>query len=81
VQDLSASGIPPERVFLGSGDPDPHVPWARVEETAVILSDLGAQVEAQRYPGRGHTISHDELLRVGRLLDKVQQGSRSDIES
>jgi len=56
--------------FLGSGDPDPHVPWARVQESAEILTQMGAMVTARRYPGRGHTISRDELLFAkGMLLD------------
>jgi phospholipase/carboxylesterase len=28
-------------LFL-SGDPDPHVPWSRVEESAALLRDMGA---------------------------------------
>jgi hypothetical protein len=27
--------------FLGAGDPDPHVPWTRVEESAAVLSRHG----------------------------------------
>ena len=61
----SLDGTP---VFLGSGDPDPHVPWARVEETAEILEQLGAVVEVERYPGRPHTISQDELIRLDALV-------------
>lgn len=30
--------------FLGSGDPDPHVPWERVKESASILSALGGKL-------------------------------------
>jgi phospholipase/carboxylesterase len=48
--------------FFGSGDPDPHVPWTRVEESAEILTGMGAIVTARRYPGRAHTVSRDELL-------------------
>jgi phospholipase/carboxylesterase len=56
--------------FLGSGDPDPHVPWARVQESAEILTGMGAIVTARRYPGRQHTVSRDELLFAkGMLLD------------
>lgn len=59
--------------FFGSGDPDPHVPWARVEESAAVLHSLGADVEARRYPGRAHTISQEEL-RIARswVLDRVR---------
>ena len=48
-------------VLLTGGDPDPHVPWRRVEETAAVLRDLGADVTVRRYPGRPHTITSDEL--------------------
>jgi predicted esterase len=53
--------------FLGSGDPDPHVPWSRVEQSAAILRDMGASVSIERYPGRPHTISPGELA-IGRRL-------------
>ena len=49
------------RVFLGCGDPDPHVPFARVQETKAVLAGMGAEVELRRYPGRLHTVSEDEL--------------------
>ena len=47
--------------FFGSGDPDPHVPWQRVEESAKILSEMGASVTVRRYEGRPHTITQDEI--------------------
>jgi phospholipase/carboxylesterase len=54
-------------VFLGSGDPDPHVPWERVEKTAEVLREMNAQVTARRYPGLPHTINAEELD-FGRML-------------
>ncbi len=53
--------------FLGSGDPDPYIPWTRVEQSAQILRQMGAAVAAERYPGRPHTISAPELA-AGRKL-------------
>jgi predicted esterase len=47
--------------FLGSGDPDPHVPWQRVQDSAQVLSSMGAQVTLRRYPGMPHTISPQEI--------------------
>jgi phospholipase/carboxylesterase len=47
--------------FLGAGDPDPHVPWDRVEESASVLRGLGAEVTLRRYPGAPHTIVRDEI--------------------
>jgi predicted esterase len=64
----SLEGTP---VFLGSGDPDPHVPWHRVEETAAVLGELGAKVQLERYPGRAHTVSREELLQLGSLVRKT----------
>ncbi len=64
----SLEGTP---VFLGSGDPDPHVPFARVEETAAVLKKLGAKVELRRYAGMPHTISEDELDACRRLLREM----------
>jgi predicted esterase len=48
-------------VFLGTGDPDPHVPFEQVRETAAVLKRLGAEVELRRYPGMPHMINEDEL--------------------
>jgi phospholipase/carboxylesterase len=54
--------------FLGAGDPDPHVPWRRVEESASVLSGLGGEVTLQRYPGLPHTINRDELEHAKSIL-------------
>jgi phospholipase/carboxylesterase len=61
------SGTP---CFLGAGDPDPHVPWKRVAESASVLSGLGGDVTLQRYPGLPHTINGDEL---GHAKDILRQ--------
>lgn len=52
------SGTP---VLFGSGDPDPHVPWQRVQESAKVLAGMGAAVTIRRYPNRPHTISIEEI--------------------
>lgn len=54
-------------VFIGSADPDPHIPTGRVEESATLLRTLGAEVDARLYPGIGHTVNEEEL-EVGRAL-------------
>ena len=64
----SLSGTP---AFLGAGDPDAHVPWQRVRESADVLSALGADVLLRRYPGMPHTISRQELEEARRLLDRT----------
>jgi phospholipase/carboxylesterase len=47
--------------FFGSGDPDPHVPWRRVQESAEVLKQMGADVSVRRYPGMSHTITREEI--------------------
>ncbi len=48
-------------VFIGCGDSDPHIPLARVNESAAALAELGAQVDRRIYPGLGHTLVQDEI--------------------
>jgi phospholipase/carboxylesterase len=55
------------RALFSSGDPDPHVPWSRVEASARELEQMGAQVELMRHTGRPHTIV-DKELEVARSL-------------
>jgi predicted esterase len=52
-----------------SGDPDPHVPWHRVEQSARILAEMGAQVTSRRYANLPHTISTEEIDLAKRLID------------
>lgn len=75
VHSSELAGVP--ALFL-SGDPDPHVPWARVEESAAILRAMGAEVTTKRYPGRPHTVSREEVELARSLLVAVQ--SRSAVE-
>jgi phospholipase/carboxylesterase len=49
------------RALFLSGDPDPHVPWQRVQASATELERMGAVITARRYPGRPHTITADEV--------------------
>jgi phospholipase/carboxylesterase len=55
-------------VFFGSGDPDQHVPWERVEDSARVLRGMGAEVTVRRYPGRPHTVSPEEVEFAARLI-------------
>ncbi|QHN04686.1 phospholipase [Granulicella sp. WH15] len=64
----SLAGTP---VLLSSGDPDPHVPWSRVLETAETLAGMGAVVETKRYAGRPHTVLHDEVRMAQYLLAPI----------
>lgn len=55
-------------VFLGCGDPDPHIPRARVEESGRILAGIGGVTEVRLYPGLGHTVNTDEIEAVRAIL-------------
>ncbi len=61
----SLDGTP---VFLGCSDIDPHIPLARVEETAEVFERLGAAVDKRIYPRMGHTINQDEIDAAAALL-------------
>jgi len=47
--------------FLGTSDPDPHVPVERVRASTALLTSLGAAVTEKIYPHMGHTISPAEI--------------------
>lgn len=64
----SLEGTP---VFLGCSDVDPHIPRARVELSADVLRQLGADVTLKLYPNMGHTISQDELDAVRAMMDAL----------
>ena len=64
----SLEGTP---AFLAAGDPDPHVPWQRVEESAKVLTQMGAAVTLKRYPGLPHTIARDEIEEAKKLIAGV----------
>jgi predicted esterase len=55
-------------VFLGCSDVDPHIPLARVHETAGIFRQLNAVVDERIYPGMGHLVSREEIQVARSLL-------------
>lgn len=57
-------------VFIGTSDPDPHVPVERVHATAEILTHMNAQVTKKIYKNMGHTVSQDEINQVNELIFK-----------
>ena len=64
----SLDGTP---VFLGCSDVDPHIPQARVLESADVFRRLGGQVTARLYPGLGHTVNQDEIDAVKAIMAAV----------
>lgn len=57
-------------VFIGTSDPDPHVPVERVKATAKLMQSLNAKVTEKVYPQMGHTIIKEEIDLVNELIFK-----------
>lgn len=55
-------------VLITTGDPDPHVPLSRVEETVKQLTALDANVTLKVYKGRPHTITQEEVDLANELV-------------
>jgi predicted esterase len=64
----SLEGTP---VFLGCSDIDPHIPKARVDESAAVFERMGAAVTTRIYPGMGHEVNDDEIAFARVLMDAV----------
>ncbi len=58
-------------VLLGCSDLDPYISLERVEETAEVLRQLGAEVDQRIYPGLGHTVNEEELQLVHAMMAAV----------
>jgi predicted esterase len=58
-------------VFIGCSDTDFHIPLERVEETAAILSNMGAAVQKKIYPDMGHTIIQDEIDQAQKIVSAL----------
>ena len=55
-------------IFIGTSDPDPHVPVQRVHDSVKILKEMNAQVTEKIYKNMGHTINEDEIEIVNNLI-------------
>lgn len=55
-------------MFIGTSDPDPHVPVQRVNETTRLLRSMNAAVTEKIYPNLGHTISEDEVAQANQVV-------------
>lgn len=56
------------KIFIGTGNADPHVPLERVYATANVLKNMHADVTEKFYDGMGHTINKDELNTANKLI-------------
>jgi phospholipase/carboxylesterase len=57
-------------VFIGTSDPDSHVPVERVYATTNILKNMNADVHEKVYHNMGHTIIQDEIENANKLVFK-----------
>jgi len=55
-------------VFIGTSDPDPHVPVQRVQDSVKQMRSMNAQVTEKIYKNMGHTINEDEIEMVNNLI-------------
>ncbi|HUC82822.1 MAG TPA: dienelactone hydrolase family protein [Flavisolibacter sp.] len=55
-------------VFIGSSNPDMHVPVERVYATTNILKNMNADVTEKLYAGMAHTINQDEIELANKLV-------------
>jgi len=55
-------------IFIGTSNPDPHIPLERVHATTAVLKKMNAAVTEKIYENMGHTISQDEIATVNKLI-------------
>ena len=55
-------------VFIGTSDPDPHIPVERVHESEKIIKSMNASVTKKIYPNIGHTITMEEIRLANSLV-------------
>lgn len=55
-------------ILITTGNPDPHVPLTRVEESAGILKSMNAVITLKVYEGRPHTIQQEELQLANKVI-------------
>jgi phospholipase/carboxylesterase len=55
-------------IFIGSSNPDPHIPVERVHASSNILKTMNAEVTQKLYNDMGHTVSQDEIDTVNKLI-------------
>lgn len=62
-------------VFIGVGDQDAHIPVARAQHAADVLTALGATVDLRVYRGVPHTVIPDQIEAARALLTQVAAGA------
>lgn len=62
-------------VYLGCDEEDAHIPLQSVEESAAILTKLGAHVTKTIFKELGHTVNAEELAVLKGLVEKAAAAS------
>lgn len=62
-------------LLLGCHEQDPHIPLARVRESATVLGAMGARVDTIVIPGAGHGIVADEASWLRTYLNAKEDGN------
>lgn len=65
---IDLAGMP---ALFSSSDPDPWVPWPRVEESAHIFTTMGANVTLRRFPNKPHSVSGEEIELARHLIHQA----------
>lgn len=60
-------------IFLGCANDDPHIPEARVRESAQQLADQGAVVDLRIYDGGGHNIVGDQIDALRAMVQLLRE--------
>ena len=55
-------------IFIGTSDPDMHVPVERVNASATLLESMNAVVTKKIYKNMGHTVTGDEILQANNYV-------------
>lgn len=58
------------KVWMSVHERDPHIPLARVRESATVLTALGAEVVTQVYSGAGHAVMREDVERLRMWLNR-----------
>jgi len=64
-------------IHLSAGDPDPHVPWSRVEESAASFRAMNALVTTWREPGYPHAVHPSAVRFLRERLTELETAPRA----
>lgn len=57
-------------ILISTGNPDPHVPLTRVQESISILKKLNSNVHSEVFNGKQHSISFEEINLANQYIFK-----------